>query len=252
MERFAERLPALRARIDRDLRRRPLCRERVVAGVVRLIDLGLVRVGNTEYTRKHGSYGATTLLKRHASVTSSTVVLDFVGKSGEQQHLRIRDARLARLVNRLMTLPGEQLFQYSDGDVVLPVGSQHVNAYLQQHAGPEFSAKDFRTWGATRIAADALLREPQSGLAVPEERAAALRRIVRGVSRELGNTPAVTRASYIDPRVLRAAEDPALLARVRKRRSGLRERRFLSRAEQSALAMLDGGSGSRTARGSVQ
>lgn len=240
MERFAERLPRLRVQVDRDLRRRTLCRARVVAGVVRLIDTGLLRVGNAEYTRRHGSYGATTLLKRHASVSSTTVTLDFVGKSGERQHRSIRDPRLARLVARLMTLPGEALFQYADGDRIFPVGSQHVNAYLQRYAGAEFSAKDFRTWGATRIAADALLAEHADGLADPDRRAAALRRIVRGVSEELGNTPAVTRASYIDPRVLRAADDAALLDRLRRRRGRLRERRTRSRAEQIALAVLTG------------
>lgn len=238
MERFAARIPVLRARVDRDLRRRALGRERVVAGVVRMIDLGLIRVGNAEYTRRNGSYGATTLLKRHVSVTGTTVVLDFVGKSGERQHRCIRDARLARLVGRLMTLPGEQLFQCADGDGVQAVGSQHVNAYLQRHAGAEFSAKDFRTWGATRIAAEALMGVPATELRDPAARAAALRRIVRDVSGELGNTPAVTRASYIDPRVLRAVEDPELLDRVRGRYARRRDRRFFSRAEQVALELV--------------
>ena len=244
--RFAERLPRLRARVDRDLRRRTLSRDRVVACVIRLIDQGYFRVGNAEYARRNRSYGVTTLRRRHVRATASAVTFDFVGKSGKRHLRRVRDPRVARLVQRLEEMPGQELFRFFDEDgIVRNIESRHVNAYVKRFAGEEFTAKDFRTWGGTLLAASALLALEPEELSTPRKAAAATRAVVKDVAERLGNTPAVTRSSYIDPRVLDAAEDPELLARVREAGRRMRPRPYFSTEEQSALALIMARSSSR-------
>ena len=235
--RFAEALPALRARVDRDLRRRSLSRDRVVAGVVRLIDRQFFRVGNVEYAKSTGSFGATTVRREHVRVTSETVLFDFVGKSGKRHRRRVRDPRVARLVARLMELPGPEVFRFFDEDgIVHRLDSRHVNAYVKRHMGEEFSAKDFRTWGGTLLAASLLFEADPAELADAKAAAAARRAAVREVAERLGNTAAVAQSSYIDPRVLGAFENPAAVERVRSAR--IRPRRYFGVEEQRTLRLL--------------
>lgn len=237
MLRFGRALPRLRARVDRDLRRRRLSRDRVTACVIRLIDLQFFRVGNPEYAKRHRSYGVTTLREEHLTATSSAVEFDFTGKSGKRQHRKVRDPRLARLIAQLMELPGSEVFRFFDEDgVVHRLRSRHVNAYVKKHMGEEFTAKDFRTWGGTVLVATALLGLDPAGLGSERARAAAVREAVGVAAERLGNTAAVTRSSYVDPRVLAAVEHPRVLERVRRAR--IRPAEYLDRDEQRALRLL--------------
>lgn len=236
--RFSEALPRLRARIDRDLRGRRLSRERVTAAVLRLIDTELFRVGNAEYARRYHSYGITTLRAEHVRVGSEAVTFNFVGKSGMRQVRRVQDPRLARLIRRLPELPGDEVFCYVDDTGVHRLTSAHVNEAVRRYAGEEFTAKDFRTWGATRYAAARALELAPADLSTPRRRRAAARAIVQQTALRLGNTPAVTRSSYIDPRVFHAPERPERLEAVRTLRARLRPRRTASVEEQSAQALL--------------
>ncbi|WP_053386737.1 DNA topoisomerase IB [Leucobacter japonicus] len=237
--RFGTALPKLRSRVDRDLRRRRLSRERVVACVIHLIDLEFFRVGNAEYAEQHGSYGVTTLREEHISATGSSVRFDFVGKSGKRHERRVADARVARLIARLEELPGAEVFRFlEDTGVSRRVRSSHVNAYVKRVMGEEFTAKDFRTWGGSRIALSALLEQDESEFATERAAAAAARVAVQAASERLGNTPTVTRTSYIDPRVLALAEDAEARARLRKAREKMRTRAHLSVDEQCLLVLL--------------
>lgn len=235
---FGRRLPRLRTRADRDLRRRRLSRDRVVACVIRLIDLQLFRVGNSRYAKRHRSYGVTTLRESHLAVDASDVEFDFAGKSGKRHRRRVRDACIARLVAQLMELPGPEVFRFFDEDeVVHRVRSRHVNAYVKKHMGEEFTAKDFRTWGGSVLVATALLQLEPADLRSERARAAASRETVAIASERLGNTAAVTRSSYVDPRVLEAVSHPRILARVRGMR--VRPVRYLDAAEQRTMRLLE-------------
>jgi len=154
---FSEVLPAARESVERDLGLPGLPREKILATVVWLLERTLIRVGNIEYARENETFGLTTLEDRHARVRGSTVDFDFRGKSGKEHLVTVQDRRLARIVQRCQTLPGEQLFQFIDdyGDRQ-DIGSADVNAYLRDIAGPEVTAKDFRTWAGTMLAAEAL------------------------------------------------------------------------------------------------
>ncbi len=145
---FGRTLPDVRARVEADLTRRGLPEEKVLAAVVRLLDETLIRIGNDEYAEANESYGLTTLQDDHAEITGAALTLEFGGKSGTEFDVVVRDRRLAHIVKQCQDLPGEDLFQYVDGDRVIDVTSSHVNAYLREVAGPDRSAKDFRTWGA--------------------------------------------------------------------------------------------------------
>jgi DNA topoisomerase IB len=204
--RFGERLPHLRRILRRDLALPGLPEAKVLAVIVSLLANTGVRVGNEEYARSNGSYGLTTLRDRHITfLREGRAVLRFRGKSGQAQEARIGDARLVRILRRCQQLPGQCLFQYIDDEGARkPVDSGMVNQYLRDAMGEEFTAKDFRTWGGT-ISAIALL----AGTPLPESRAerpfkSAIADVVKGVAARLGNTPAVCRSSYIDPRVFAA------------------------------------------------
>ncbi|MGJ0203263.1 DNA topoisomerase IB [Leucobacter sp. gxy201] len=250
MVRFAESLPAMRARVDRDLRRRRLSRDRVIACVVRVIDEQFFRVGNAAYASRGGGRGVTTLEWEHVTPGAEAVRFDFVGKSGRRQRRMVRDARVARVIARLESLPGDEVFRFFDEDgLIHRLDSRHVNAYVKRHMGEEFTAKDFRTWGGTVVAASALFSwardvaddsgstdDASDAAAESRDAAAARRRAIALVAERLGNTPAVAKSSYIDPRVLQAFENPAEIARVHRVR--LRARRYLSVDEQRVLLLL--------------
>jgi DNA topoisomerase-1 len=208
---FGRALARVRERVEADLARPGLPREKVLAAVVRLLDQTHLRVGNAEYRRDNGSYGLSTLLDRHVSFAPGELRLRFRGKSGVWHERAVSDPRLARIVRACRDVPGQHLFQYRDDrGAARPVGSADVNAYIRATAGGEFTAKDFRTWAGTMKAA-ALLAE----LPPPASKAAGARavvRVVKEVAGELGNTPAVCRKSYIHPKVIAAYLDESLAA----------------------------------------
>ena len=211
--RFARALPHMREVTETHLVHKKLDREKVLACIVRLMDEAYFRVGNDVYAREHQSYGITTLRSKHTTITGSTIVFDFIGKSGQHQVKRITDRRLARIVKQLDDLPGYEVFKYYDEDGHLTsVSSADVNAYIKQIMGEEFTAKDFRTWGGTLIAATELLRlEPAPN---ERERKKQVTACVKQVARRLGNTPAIARSSYIDPRVIERYEQGRTIASV--------------------------------------
>jgi DNA topoisomerase-1 len=198
---FAERLPALRRVVARDLRHHGVDRSKALATAVAILDRTHLRVGGEEYASGNGSYGLATVRSRHLTVDDDTVVFDFTGKGGTRQQAEIRDARIARIVAEMDDMPGYEVLKYRDADgTVVDVRSEDVNAYIKEHVGDEFSAKDFRTWAGTVAAAVALAEVgPVEG---SRARRRAVTGVVKAVAAILGNTPAVCRASYIDPRVI--------------------------------------------------
>ena len=212
---FAKALPRIRARVDADLARPGIPRERVLATAVRILEETFMRVGNVEYARANGSFGLTTLRSKHVDVEGSRVLFRFRGKSGKDHEVDMRDARLARVVARLEQLPGQDLFRYRDDDGELrPIGSDDVNSYLREVSGEEVTAKDFRTWAGTVLAARALA---EVGSARNER--IARKRIVEAidvVASRLGNTRAVCRRCYVHPLVLDAYASGGLPAALRQ------------------------------------
>ena len=198
---FGHALPRLRKQVERDLARRGLPREKVLAAVVRLMEITLIRVGNEEYARANRSFGLTTLRDRHAKVGAARAIFEFRGKSGKVHRTGFSDRRLARIVKACQDLPGQRLFQYlDDGGQQHAVESADVNGYIRDVLGEDFSAKDFRTWAGTLAAARALVSLPECA-----DEAEAKRNInicVKAVAGVLGNTPAVCRKAYIHPGVL--------------------------------------------------
>ncbi len=199
--RFADGLPGLRADVAAQLRRRTLDRDRAVAAVVELLDRTHMRVGGERYAAEHRTYGLTTLRTRHVEVDGQTVEVSFRGKGGVPQAARVDSAALARAIEAMEELPGGGVFAYRDDTgAVTPVRAGDVNAWIKERMGEDFSAKDFRTWAGTVAAAVALDEVgPADG---PRERARAVAGVCATAARLLGNTPAVCRASYIDPRVI--------------------------------------------------
>jgi DNA topoisomerase-1 len=201
---FAQVLPRIRRAVVRDLRRPALCKERVLAAVVRLMDQAFIRVGGERYRRENGSFGATTLRNRHVRNAGDAVVLDFRGKSGKRHTIKIDDGRVVRVIRRCLDLPGDVLFQYRDGTTTRSISAADVNAYLKEISGADVTSKDFRTWGGTVRAANFLWAAERG-----ESRKAAralVREAVKAASQALGNTPAVCRKSYIHPRIFECYE----------------------------------------------
>jgi DNA topoisomerase-1 len=224
---FAQALPMLRKRIDADMRKRGLPREKVLAAIAHLLDTTLIRVGNDEYAKTNKSYGLTTLKDQHAKVEGDTLRFVFTGKSGKNWRLTVRDRRVAKIVKAAQELPGQRLFQYEDENgEVQRVTSTDVNAYL----GEEITAKDFRTWGGAVLAAAAL---QELGEAATRTLANAnIKAAVTTVSQSLGNTPAICRKCYIHPALM----DAYLAGELKLPRT---KRVGLSPHEASVLAFLD-------------
>lgn len=200
---FGAALPRLRAHLARDLRRNGMPREKVVAAVVLLLDATLVRVGSPRYARQNRTYGLTTLRRRHVTVRGSRLRFQFTGKSGITHDVSVNDPRLARVVRNCADLPGQCLFKYRDADgEVRDIGSGDVNAYLQEVAGADFTAKDFRTWAGSVHALALLRRLPEA----PSEtaRKKAVTDAIRKVASLLRNTVAVCRKCYVHPDVIDA------------------------------------------------
>lgn len=200
---FGRALPALRARVAEDMRAKGPTRARVLATVVDLLDRTLIRVGNAEYARGNDSYGLTTLQNDHVQLNGSELIFTFRGKSGKLWNLRLSDRRIAHTVHAIQDLPGQDLFHYLDEQgQVRDVTSADVNAYIRAVAGEETSAKDFRTWKGTVLAARALFAA--GPFTSKREGATRLRAALREVADRLGNTIAVCRGSYVHPAVIEA------------------------------------------------
>jgi len=227
---FGKALPKIRRRVDKDLRRKKLDKDRVVAAVVRLLDEEKVRVGNRQYARENKSFGATTLMTRHIKRKHGRLMMRFTGKHGIVHEIGLTDARLARVVKRCQELPGQMLFQYINGDgVPQPVTSADVNDYIRIVSGGDFTAKHFRTWGASVIAFEQLLKKD-------EDKRISVTTLVEPVAEALGNTPAMARKSYVHPSLIDATKE-----NPRDPLNGMqrpRARKWLSSAEIGFLAFL--------------
>ena len=200
---FAKALPNIRRRVARDLKSPGLPQQKVLATIVRLLERSFIRIGNEEYARDNKSFGLTTLKNRHVKVRGAQMRFRFRGKSGIQQEVDITDRRLAKVVAECQDLPGQDLFQYLDVDgKVQDVTSQDVNEYLRQIAGEDFTAKDFRTWGGTVLAAIALSK--QGEFETKKQATSNIKTAVAAVAELLGNTPAVCRKCYIHPMIVEA------------------------------------------------
>jgi DNA topoisomerase-1 len=209
MQLFASTLPRIREQVQQDLARPGLPREKVLAIIVGLLETTFIRVGNEEYARQNNSFGLTTLRTRHVKVEGGAVHFRFPGKSGKKHAVRISDRRLAQLVRRLRDLPGQELFQYlDDNGEPQPINSSDVNRYLRDIAGQEFTAKDFRTWYGTLLAARHLAGRPEITIGVPGR--SAMLEATREVAVHLGNTPGICRKCYIHPAVLEAHQNEEL------------------------------------------
>jgi len=233
--RFGERLPELRDAMVRDLDREELDRERVTAIALRLIDVGWFRVGSDRHTRASGTYGITTLRKRHVSVRGNRVRLCFAGKGRSRIKTTLVDDELAVAVRELLRLPGGRVFRYERDGCLCNLASRTINDYVKRHLGDEFSAKDFRTWGGTLEAAIAFAEHAENG-----DGTRVVTAVMRRVADRLGNTPTVCRQSYVAPAVVEQyLEDrtigdfrPRHLRMVGARRTGL------DPEEQALLSLL--------------
>ena len=235
MAAFGAALPVLRRRLRKDLASPALTRAKVVATVVTLLDACRARVGNDAYARDNGSFGLTTLRNRHVEgVRGGKLRLRFRGKGGVEHEIAVDDARVARIVRHCHQLPGQRLFQYLDDDgESRPVDSGQVNDYLREVMGADFTAKDFRTWGATQRAVELLAGVPRPTEGSEREAKAVIVDVVRRVAGELRNTPAVCRKSYINPVVFDAWRN-GTFERLARRGAGRRE----SGGEARTLALL--------------
>ena len=232
---FGEALPKLRAQVETDLETRTLGKERAVAAVIRLLDMGHVRVGNEGYAKENKSFGATTLRKRHADVTAGRLKLQYRAKSGKTCTLTITDRSLIRFVRKCQDLPGQHLFRWLDADgEAHPVTSSDVNDYIREATGDEFTAKHFRTWSASVIAFEALASADHD---------IGLKTMLEPVTAALGNTPAIARKSYVHPALIDLAKGDQ--AAFREHLDLPRATRYLDRYERGLIAFLESESGPR-------
>ena len=238
MREFAAALPRIRRRVASDLRLSGLPREKVLAAIVRLIETTYVRIGNSRYRDQNASFGLTTMLRRHLRVQGSTVRFHFMGKSGKDVNVCFDDVRLARILKRCRELPGKSLFQFRANGTHGCIDSGDVNDYLQEIAGERFTAKDFRTWGGTILAAQKLL-----DLGPAETKTQTKRNVtaaIREAASQLGNTLATCRKYYVHPAVVAAYEQGELFKRIDKAlaRGGAHQVRGLRSIERGVLAVL--------------
>jgi DNA topoisomerase-1 len=234
---FAERLPKLRFRVKKDLKRWRFDKRKVVAAAVSLLDSEYFRVGNEAYARSNKSYGLTTLRSKHLTVKGDKAVFDFTGKSGQKHHKVVTDVEIATIVKKLDDMPGYELYRYYDKKGRLHnLTSSDVNEYIKKIMGDDYSAKDFRTWGGTMLAAVELAKasRPETKIA----RKKAMTETIKRVAEKLGNTPAIAKSSYIDPRVFEAYESPDGIAEVYKTVKNMRPKRYVSRDEQLVMKLL--------------
>lgn len=236
---FGKALPAIRREVDRALSLPGLPREKVLATIVYLLEATMMRIGNEEYARTNQSFGLTTLRSRHVRIDGSDVEFRFRGKSGVHHQVKVHDRRLARIIQRTRDLPGQELFHYVDDDgTTHTVGSHDVNEYLRTITGEDYTAKDFRTWSGTLLAALALQEFEKF-----DSHAQAKKNIVRAietVAEKLGNTPSICRKCYVHPAVLEAYLDGTILEALRARAEQelVDDLHALQPEEAAVLAML--------------
>ncbi len=246
---FAEALPDVRAKVREHMGLRGLPREKVIATVVHLLETTLIRIGIDDYARQNNSYGLTTLKTRHVAIDGNEVRFRFIGKSGKQWSLRVKDRRIAKIIRACQELPGQELLQYIDGDGnPRDVTSSDVNAYLKEITGKDITAKDFRTWAGTVLAAMALNELQGFDSAAQAKRN--LRTAIENVSARLGNTPTICRKCYVHPDVLTCYLDGKLVLELKaavesELRDGLAG---LQPEEAAVLAMLRGRLATEAAR----
>ena len=213
---FGQALPKIRRRVNRDLKRRGLPREKVIATIVQLLERTFIRVGNKEYAKENKSFGLTTMRNRHVNVRGDTVRFRFRGKSGQEHDIDTQDARVARIIKKLQDLPGQELFQYFDeAGERHDVTSDDVNQYLREITGEDFTAKDYRTWAGTVMAAMAL--QHQEAFENKSQAKKNIKDAITAVAKVLGNTPAVCRKCYVHPAVLESYLDGNLIEGLRRR-----------------------------------
>jgi DNA topoisomerase-1 len=232
---FGRLLPRLRKQVKHDLGLAGLQREKILAAVVCLLDRSLIRVGNEEYAKENKSFGLTTMRNRHVKVKGSRIEFNFLGKSGISHRIEVSDRRLARIVKQLQDLPGQELFQFEDEDgCVGSISSSDVNDYLQRVTGEHFTAKDFRTWWGTLLALIELGNQDAPTTKSEEKRVVTM--VMKAVSKQLGNTPAICRKSYVHPCVVagfQAGSLPRLLTE--------NEEELVVRAEKTLMKLLKSG-----------
>jgi DNA topoisomerase-1 len=235
---FAEALPKIRVQVDEDMRQRSLTRRKVLATVVRLLEVSLIRIGNQEYAKENKSFGLTTMRNRHVEVDGSSVRFQFRGKSGKRHVVELSDRRLATIVRKCQDLPGQQLFEYlAPTGEVAPISSEDVNDYLQTITGQPFTAKDFRTWAGTVLAAIALGKmEEVDSQAMAKKNVVAAIEVVAGM---LGNTVAICRKCYIHPAITASYLDGTLAGTLRvKADSALSHHLHELKPEEAAVLAL--------------
>jgi DNA topoisomerase-1 len=227
---FGKALPKLRRRIEQDLKRRKLTRNTVIAAVVRLLDTEHLRVGNEEYARENRSFGATTLRSRHLQRKGHKLVMRFTGKHGILREVNVTDTNLKRIVKRCDELPGQMLFQYVNGEgAPTPVTSSDVNDYIREATGSDFTAKHFRTWSASVIAFEQMLKKA-------DDARISVNTVIEPVAEALGNTPAITRKAYVHPKLINAVKaDPRDPLKGMERPAG---RKWLSSTEVGLCRFL--------------
>ncbi|PYI93573.1 MAG: DNA topoisomerase I [Verrucomicrobia bacterium] len=232
---FAKALPKIRRRVNRDLKRRGLPREKVLATVVQLLERTFIRIGNEEYVKENKSFGLTTIRHHHVEVTAAKLKFRFRGKGGKKHEVDVTDRRLAKIIRQLQDLPGQEIFQYVDDEgEVQDVTSQDVNDYLREITGEEFTAKDFRTWAGTVLAAIALNSQEAF-----ENKAQAKKNIkdaISAVAKILGNTPTVCRKCYVHPVVLETYLDGAMIDGLKQKAEETLSRKLGDlRSEEAAV-----------------
>ncbi|MGE4240000.1 DNA topoisomerase IB [Ramlibacter sp.] len=249
---FAQALPAVRARLAEHMALRGLPREKVLATVVHLLETTLIRVGNEDYAKENRSYGLTTLRNRHVKVEGGQLRFQFKGKSGKTWQLAVRNPRVAKVVRACQELPGQELFQYLDDEgQVKRVTSSDVNAYLREITGRDITAKDFRTWAGTVLAAMALQEVERIDPDATQKKN--LKAAIERVAAKLGNTPTICRKCYIHPEVISAYTEGALALEVKERADAeLRENLGRLKPEEVAVLALLEARLARTLEGSLK
>jgi DNA topoisomerase-1 len=227
---FGRKLPKLRKRVEEDIAGKATAYETVLAGVVRLIETTHMRIGSEEYAKENKSFGATTLRNRHAKFERGKLKLTYTGKHGIKRTVTVNDRNLARIAKRTQDLPGQHLFEFVDQEGnVRPVTSGDVNCYIKETMGEDFTAKDFRTWGASVIAFEQMLKR------IDEVGKVRLKSVMEPVAEALGNTPAISRKSYVHPALIEAAKDAGAIGERKLPRAG----KYLNAAERGLIEFLD-------------
>ena len=236
---FAENLPKLRKHLEKDLSRRGLSREKVLATIVTLIDQAYFRVGSEQYARDNNTYGITTMRRKHVAIGATTVTFDFVSKSNKRHKKVIKDRTLARIIKQLDELPGYDIFRYADeSGAAIPLGASDVNTYIKSIMGDEFTAKDFRTWGGTMLAASNLAIQQRAETETARKKS--VTKAVKAVAKRLGNTPAVARSSYISPSIIESYMNGDDIYEVYQTIKSMRPKKYLKPEESAVIRLLTG------------